>query len=179
MIGKILANISSFYWILFFYFLHNQYFILDYCKNDKYASVILYLLFGLLLGWYSLTYMIKKSYEKTKDDLSIEKIYPVYTEYMPIYLAIIVIAFELNNFPDIQSQFTISLIFFLIYILFHISNIGYLNPIWYFIGYRVYKIENKQSNYIFIAHKNINYKSEIRISDIRKVDEFTFIKKKD
>lgn len=176
---KLLANISSFYWILCFYFLHNQYFILDSEINGRYISVIFYLFVGLFLGWYSLKYMVEKSYEKTKDDLSIEKIYPIYTEYMPIYLAIIVIAFELNNFTDIQSQFTIPLIFFLIYILFHISHIGYLNPVWYFLGYRVYKVENEKANYIFIAHKNINYKSNVEIDDIRKVDEFTFIKKKD
>ena len=176
---KLLANLSSFYWILFFYFIHNEYFILNSCKNDRYVSVILYLIIGWFFGWLTLKYILKKSYKKSTDNLSVEKIYPIYTEYMPIYLAIIVIAFELNNFVDIQNSFTVPLLSLIIYILFHISNIGYLNPIWYFLGYRIYKIENQKANYILIAYKNKDYKSKVKIDDIRKVDEFTFIKKKD
>ena len=59
------------------------------------------------------------------------------------------------------------------------SNIGYLNPIWHFLGYRVYKVENKKATYVLIAHKSRDYKSTEKIDDIRKVDEFTFIKRKD
>ncbi len=176
---KLLVNISSFYWILFFYLIHNEYFLLSNADNDKYFSVVLYLCIGFIFGIVALKHTVKKSYQQTSDDLVVEKIYPIYTEYMPIYLAIIVIAFELNNFIDIDNKFTISIIFLSIYILFHISNIGYLNPVWYLLGYRIYKVENKKANYIFIAYKNIDYKSKNNISDIRKIDEFTFIKRKD
>ena len=98
---------------------------------------------------------------------------------MPIYLAIIVIAFELNNFVDIQNPFTVYLLFILIFILFYISNIEYLNPVWYFLGYRVYKIENKKANYILIAYKKRNYKGIDAIKKIKKIDEFTFINVKE
>ena len=109
----------------------------------------------------------------------IGKIFPIYREYMPIYLAIIVIALSIKNFIDVDSIFPIYLIFLLIYILFHMSNIGYLNPIWYLFGYRIYKIENEKATYVFIAHKCVDYKSAQTINDIRKIDEFTFIRRKD
>jgi fatty-acid desaturase len=121
--------------------------------------------------------MIKQSNKKTSDNLEVEKIYPVYTEYMPIYLAIAVIAFELNNFIDISNSFTIVILFIAVFIIFSISNIGYLNPIWYFLGYRIYKIENTKANYIFIALKKDDYKSKDNIDDIIKIDEFVFIKR--
>lgn len=176
---KLLVNLSSFYWILFFYFIHNEYFLLPSADNDKYLSVLIYLTIGFIFGWVSLKFTLSKIYKQTSDDLKVEKIFPIYTEYMPIYLAIIVIAFELNNFVEIENQFTVPVIFLSIYILFHISNIGYLNPVWYLLGYRIFKVENTKANYIFIAYKNKDYKSKTNIDDIRKIDEFTFIKRKD
>lgn len=176
---KLLLNVASFYWIFFVYFLQNQYFILDSCTNDKYLSVIIYIIIGVFLGWISQWCLIKQSYKKTSDNLIIGKIFPIYREYMPIYLAIIVIALSIKNFIDVDSIFPIYLIFLLIYILFHMSNIGYLNPIWYLFGYRIYKIENEKATYVFIAHKCVDYKSAQTINDIRKIDEFTFIRRKD
>lgn len=176
---KLLVNLASFYWILFFYFIHNEYFLLPIANNDKYFSVLIYLIFGFFLGLISLKFTLNKTYKQTGDNLKVEKIFPIYTEYMPIYLAIIVIAFELNNFVEIENQFTVPIIFLSIYILFHISNIGYLNPIWYLFGYRIFKVENLKANYIFIAYKSKDYKSKMNIDDIRKIDEFTFIKRKD
>jgi len=176
---KLLINISSFYWILFVYFIHNEIFILDSCTYDRYASSVFYLLIGLLLGYWSLKHMIKKSSKKSSDNLTVEKIYPVYTEYMPIYLAVAVIAFELNNFVDITNNFTVIILFVSVFILFSISNIGYLNPVWYLLGYRIFKIENTKANYILIAHKNDDYKSIDNIDNLKRVDEFVFLKTKD
>lgn len=175
---KLLVNISSFYWIIFFYYLHNELFILNSCEQDRYMSTILYLLFGFILSYSSLKYMIYTSYKQSSDNLNIEKIHPVYTEYMPIYLAIAVIAFELNNVVDISNSFTVIILFFSIFILFSISNIGYLNPVWFFLGYRIYKIENTKANYIFISHKNKDNKSITKLDGLKKVDEFVFIKRK-
>ncbi len=31
-----------------------------------------------------------------------------------------------------------------------LHNVNYLNPIWYFLSYRVYKVESSGANYIFI-----------------------------
>lgn len=47
---KLLVNLASFYWILFFYFIHNEYFLLPIAINDKYFSVLIYLIFGFFLG---------------------------------------------------------------------------------------------------------------------------------
>lgn len=176
---KLLVNIASFYWIFFVYFLQNQYFIFDTCESDKYLSVILYIIIGILLGFLSLFFLVKQSYKKTSDNLVINKIFPIYREYMPIYLSIVVIALSIKSFVNLENTFSIYIIFLLIYIFFHMSNIGYLNPVWHWFGYRIYKIENEKSTYVFIAYKNKDYKSKMNIDDIRKIDEFTFIKRKD
>lgn len=115
---KLLVNISSFYWIIFLYFLHNQYFIFSENNIQKCLSIFIYSILGLVLGYLSLTLTIWKTYKKTNDNLIIEKIYPIYREYMPVYLAIIVISFSINNFIEIENIFTIVLIFMLIFIYF-------------------------------------------------------------
>lgn len=176
---KLLVNIASFYWIFFVYFLQNQYFIFDSCESDKYLSVILYIIIGILLGFLSLFFLVRQSYKKTSDNLVINKIFPIYREYMPIYLSIVVIALSIKSFVNLENVFSIYIIFLLIYIFFHMSNIGYLNPAWHWFGYRIYKIENEKSTYVFIAYKNKDYKSKTNIENIRKIDEHTFIKRKD
>jgi len=176
---KLIINLSSFYWILFFYFIQNEIFILDSCTIDRYISTLFYLLIGFLVGYWSLNKMIKKASDISVDNLNVEKIYPVYTEYMPIFLAIVVIAFELNNFVDMINSFTVAVLLLSVFILFSISNIGYLNPVWYFFGYRIFKIENTKANYILIAYKNDDYKSINNIDNLKRVDEFVFLKTKD
>ncbi len=37
-----------------------------------------------------------------------------------------------------------------LFILFMLHNVSYLNPIWYFLSYRVYRVESLGTNYIFI-----------------------------
>ena len=58
------------------------------------------------------------------------------------------------------------------------SNIGYINPIWYLKGYRIFKIDNEESIYILIIHKNDFYKSIKKIDALIRIDEYIFIKKR-
>lgn len=175
---KLLMNIASFYWIICFYLIHNK-IILDAYYVDRLVSIFILVAIGIILGWRSLKVAIKKSSNDTDNSLKIKKIYPIYTELMPVFLAIIVIAFELNNFVEIDDFTTVLSIFFGIFLLFSISNIGYLNPVWFLLGYRIYKVDNDKAIYILIAHKSKNYKSVDSIENIKKIDEFVFIKRKE
>jgi hypothetical protein len=175
---KLLMNIASFYWIIVFYLIHNK-IMLDAYYADRVLSILVLIVIGVILGWLSLKVAIKQSENDTNNSLKIKKIYPIYTESMPVFLAIIVIAFELNNFVEIQDITTVSSLFFGIFLLFSMSNIGYLNPVWYFLGYRIFKVDNDKAIYILIAHNNKDYKSIEKIDDIKKVDEFVFIKRKE
>jgi hypothetical protein len=174
---KFFINISAFYWVLFFYILDNQVFILKYFYLDRLLSYIFYLLIGILLGWFSLKVAIKNTKNHTEDNLTIKKIYPIYTELMPVYLSIIIIAFSLNSI-EISNAIATVILLIGIFIFFQMSNIGYINPIWYLKGYRIYKIDNEESIYILIIHKNDFYKSIKRIDGLIRIDEYIFIKKR-
>lgn len=121
--------------------------------------------------------VIKNTKNNIEDNLTIGKIYPVYTELMPVYLSIIIIAFSLNSIQDSNTISTL-ILFIGIFIFFTMSNIGYINPIWYLIGYRIYKIDNEESTYILIIHKDDFYKSIEKIDDLVRIDEYIFIKKR-
>ncbi len=174
---KFLINISAFYWVLFFYILDNQVFILKYFYLDRLLSYTFYLLIGILLGLYSLKKAIKNTENHTEDNLTIKKIYPIYTELMPVYLSIIIISFSINSI-EISNAIATIILFIGIFIFFQMSNIGYINPIWYLKGYRIYKIDNEESIYILIIHKDDFYKSIEKIDDLVRIDEYTFIKKR-
>jgi hypothetical protein len=174
---KFFINISAFYWVLFFYILDNQVFILKYFYLDRLLSYIFYLLIGILLGWFSLKVAIKNTKNHTEDNLTIKKIYPIYTELMPVYLSIIIIAFSLNSI-EISNAIATVILLIGIFIFFQMSNIGYINPIWYLKGYRIYKIDNEESIYILIIHKNDFYKNIKKIDALIRIDEYIFIKKR-
>ena len=174
---KFLINISAFYWVLFFYILDNQVFILKYFYLDRLWSYTFYLLIGIFLGLFSLKKAIKNTKNFTEDNLTIKKIYPIYTELMPVYLSIIIISFSLNSI-EISNAIATIILFIGIFIFFQMSNIGYINPIWYLKGYRIYKIDNEESIYILIIHKNDFYKSIKKIDALIRIDEYIFIKKR-
>jgi hypothetical protein len=164
-----------------FYLIHNEIYFITVFEKNKLFTIIIYLLIGLIMGWFSLEFALEKSESITKDTFKIKKIYPVYTELMPVFLAIVVIAFELNEYVDLDKSFTVLVLFVGILVLYSMSNIGYINPVWYFFGYRVYKVDNDGAIYVFIAHKNENYKSitSIKVNNVKKIDEFIFIKRKE
>lgn len=176
---KFFINLSSFSWVITLYLIHNEIFILCYAPMDRYISIFIYIMLSIFLSLYALLRLNKLKLD-TSHSLEIKKIYPIYNEYMPIYLAICVIAFELNNFTDIDNGYTVFIISIIIFILFYISNIGYLNPIWYLMNKRIYKIENDESNYIILMDKIENTKqSNALLESTYKLDEYTLIKFKE
>ncbi|ABK81913.1 hypothetical protein CFF8240_0987 [Campylobacter fetus subsp. fetus 82-40] len=126
-------------------------------------------------------YLSKKS---TRDNLKFIKIYPVYSEYVASYFAVCVVTFSMSFLTHTNSIVETSLIgkiiivLFLFYI-FHINNIGYLNPFLYLIGKRVYKVESENSNFIIIADKINELKNTMKIDSLIKIDENTFYKIKE
>lgn len=175
---KFIMNIASFSWIVVLYLIQNEIFIISDCVNGRYLSSIIYILTSFSLSYLSLL-VLKILNTKIDDDLIIEKIYPVYSEYMPVYLAICVVAFELNSYVEVENSFTVLLISAFVFILFYISNISYLNPLWYLLGKRIYKIENEEGNYIVMMNKTEHSKNIKIIKNIVKIDEYHFIKKEE
>lgn len=174
---KFFINIAAFYWVLFFYILDNQVFILKYYYLDMVLSFFMYFIIGIILGLISLFITIRNTKNKQEDNIEINKMYPIYTELIPVYLSIVMIATSLNTFDSTNDIATI-IIFIAIFIFFKMSNIGYINPVWYLIGYRIFKIDNEKAIYILIIHKNDTLKGLKQIKNINRIDEYTFIKKR-
>ncbi|EKR8030777.1 TPA: hypothetical protein RPV56_001373 [Campylobacter fetus subsp. venerealis] len=103
---------------------------------------------------------------------------------MASYFAVCVVTFSMSFLTHTNSIVETSLIgkiiivLFLFYI-FHINNIGYLNPFLYLIGKRVYKVESENSNFIIIADKINELKNTMKIDSLIKIDENTFYKIKE
>lgn len=171
-----MINFASFYWVCVIYLLHIQYSIFS--NGTIWEDILSYIALGFIIGCFSLWCLVKSSNKKVEYNLKLQKIFPIYRESMPIYLAIVVIALGIKDFTQVQNIYTIISIFIFIYILFHISNIGYLNPVWYILGYKVYKIENNEAIYVLIT-KNKGYKNIPEIEKLKKIDEFTFIESRE
>lgn len=60
------------------------------------------------------------------------------------------------------------------FFIFYINNIGYLNPYFYIIQKRVYKVKKGNGNYIIIANKNEQMKNISEINNLVKIDENVF-----
>ncbi|CAC9958502.1 hypothetical protein [uncultured Gammaproteobacteria bacterium] len=178
---KFILSAASFSWVIFLYLIHNKINIIqvEYLSNYiDFINVVFYIFICFVLGCLSLISVNKSAFKSTKDALKVSKIYPIYTDYMPIYLAICVIAFELNEISG-DNFGTIFIITFFIFVIFHISNVFYLNPAWYILGKRIFKVENEKGNYIVIVSKNDNCKALTNIENIKKIDEYVFYKSKE
>ncbi|MBK2356585.1 hypothetical protein [Francisella hispaniensis] len=165
-----LVNISSFSWVAFIYLLHNQIFIL----SPSY-SIIVYLLIILIVSFLSLKLLDSILQDKTEDTLEVDSSSPIYRDYMPTYLGVCVMSLSLSGYTSNNYDLMIGLF---IFIVFCISDIGYLNPAWFLFGKRVYKINNKKGSYIFICKSREKFKSISSIDSVIKLTEYVFIKKK-
>lgn len=175
---KFILSIASFSWVIFLYLIHNGINVIPVEFLSDFINIVVYIVICFGLGYLSLIFVNKSVSKSTKDGLKVSKIYPVYTDYMPIYLAICVIAFELNKI-SVDNFGTICTITFFVFVVFYISNVFYLNPAWYVLGKRIFKIENKKGNYIVIVSKNDNCKALTNIENLKKIDEHVFYKSKE
>lgn len=164
-----LVNISSFSWVTFIYLLHNQIFILS-----PLYSIIIYLLTILIVSYLSLKILDSFLRNKTKDTLEVGSSSPIYRDYMPTYLGVCVMSLSLSNY--ISNNYDLMTGIF-IFVVFCISDIGYLNPAWFLFGKRVYKINNKKGSYIFICKSKEKFKNISSIDRVIKLTEYVFIKK--
>ncbi len=178
---KLFLSISSFSWVIYLYLLQKNIWLFDF--SNKYLSkdifnIAVYGIICMVIGILSVRITIWSTKKQSDNNLTINKIHPIYSEYMPIYLTICVIVLGLNDIVSKPDSFTSTIcISVFIFLAFYISNIAYLNPVWYLYGKRVYKVENSKGNYILILNKKDNYKSISNIENIAKVSEYVFMKK--
>ncbi len=174
---KFFIDISSFSWVIFLYFLNNNIFIFKTTVICKLISVGVYVFICSFLSYISLV-MLNYFVKRTKQTFKVEKIYPIYSDGMPVYLSICVIAFELNDYINFNESFTVIFALVFIFIIFLMSNIGYLNPFWFGMGKRIYKVENQQGNYIVVLGKGDISKGITSLDSLVKFNEYILIKMK-
>ncbi|WQS20222.1 hypothetical protein KVC60_04265 [Helicobacter pylori] len=150
MFPRLCFNFSTFIWVVWVYVLNN----IASVGNSKGFScwwAITILIAALLVG-FGLLFWIKKSSKVPKhgqNPIAIQKIYPIHSEQIPAFFAICVVAFSMKSYESYHGVAFLCITIFL-FILFVLHNVSYLNPIWYFLSYRVYRVESLGTNYIFI-----------------------------
>ncbi|WP_254591916.1 hypothetical protein [Helicobacter pylori] len=110
--------------------------------------------FWWVLGCYFGSKKSSKVPKHEQNPIAIQKIYPVHSEQIPAFFAICVVAFSMKSYENYHGMAFLCITIFL-FILFMLHNVSYLNPIWYFLSYRVYRVESLGANYIFIMKKGM------------------------
>lgn len=173
---KFLINISSFLWVVMLFIFANPH-MLD--VLDDFVKLLGVFIIICLMNFVLITCI--KMIAKKKDKVSlqqIEKSYPAYNEYVPSYFAVCVAAFSMGFFKDIGYFEQIIIVSFL-FIIFYMNNIGFINPLLALFGYRIYKLETKNANFILITDKNNQLKNIDKIDNLVKIDEYTLIEAKE
>jgi len=187
---KLFIHINSFLWIIFLYILNNKIFIINIdfkfeykeytfalAKYNEFFNVSLYLLMIFMMSLISV-YLLKDISKSSKElTITIKKINPIYREYLPVFLSIIIIALSLKNIQEYNTVFFNSIFIFL-FVLFYMTKIGFLNPFYYILGIRIYKIETEKSEYILISNEK-DYKFLSQQTILKKIDEELLIHIKD
>lgn len=187
---KLFIHINSFLWIVFLYILNNKIFLvnvdyifqykeytLELAKYNEFLNVILYLSIIFILSLISI--FLLKNINKTSKELTIKikKINPVYREYLPVFLGVMIISLSLKDIQEYNIVFFNSIFIFL-FILFYMTKIGFLNPFYCILGIRIYKIETDKSEYILISNEK-DYKFLSQQTRLKKIDEELLIYLKD
>ncbi|WP_331774140.1 hypothetical protein [Sulfurospirillum sp. 1612] len=187
---KLFIHINSFLWIIFLYILNNKIFlvnidyifeykeyIFDFTQYNELMNIVLYLLIIFIMSLISV-YLLKDIAKVSKElTITIKKINPIYREYLPVFLSIIIIALSLKNIQEYNIVFFNSIFVFL-FVLFYMTKIGFLNPFYYILGIRIYKIETDKSEYILISNEK-DYKFLSQQNKLKKIDEELLIHTKD
>lgn len=187
---KLFVHINSFLWIVFLYILNNKIFILkieysfeykeyifDVSKYNEFINIALYIIIIFIMSLISV-YLLRNFANVSKElTISIKKINPIYREYLPVFLAIIIIALSLKNIQEYNIVFFNSIFIFL-FVLFYMTKIGFLNPFYYILGIRIYKVETDKSEYILISNEK-DYKYLSQQTKLKKIDEELLIHIKD
>lgn len=182
MVEKFVLNLISFIWIIVLFFFTNDAYIfnkLNHLHNNAIVVKICFLIVVIILE-----FMLIKLFDywmSIKGNIGVGivpiKIYPIYTEQVASYFSFCAVAFSLSFFERTDYFNTIFILIFLFFV-FHINNIGYLNPIFYLIGKRVYKIETEKTNCILITTCK-NLKGVQELNGLVGIDEYTYYQIKD
>ncbi|MEA2017942.1 MAG: hypothetical protein U9N59_05800 [Campylobacterota bacterium] len=187
---KLFIHINSFLCIVFLYILNNKIFLfnidytfqykeymLELAKYNELLNVISYLSIIFIMSLISI-YLLKAINQTSKElTIKIKKINPIYREYLPVFLGVMIISLSLKDIKDYDIVFFNSIFIFL-FILFYMTKIGFLNPFYYLLGIRIYKMETDKSEYILISNEK-DYKFLSQQIELKKIDEELLIYLKD
>ncbi|WP_103605526.1 hypothetical protein [Campylobacter concisus] len=168
---KLLLNLSSFSWAILLYALDKKIFEIN--SVSFWLFVLNFIGINLLP---IIVFMRCKIYSSGKQEIS--KIYPAYSEYVPAFFAVCVVAFSLKHYSEYEFAYLIIIICILFW-LFYMNNVGYLNPALFLLGYRIYKVESNRTEFILIMSRKREYK-KIKILEFKELislDEHTYLYK--
>lgn len=164
-----IANIASFGWPVLLYLLNNKTLLV----TNEFMAVFIIIICIIFLTSYLSVVCLKHLHSKgAKQTFQIVKITPVYREFFPLFLGIVVIALSLKSLNDYGSLllFVISI---LLFVFFWLTQIWTLNPAYRIFKVYFYKVETDKSEYILITgtkkYQDL-YKQNIQVAKLN--DEY-------
>lgn len=133
----------------------------------KYSSIILAL---ILLN--SFLYAIAKRWLPAGDTMTIRRIQPAESKYMPTYIGLFVIAFELANIPS-TPRLSVIVLLFVFWLL--LENTAYFNPFMLLVGLRFYEVESTQGVMFTVISKKKDIKQMDRFKNLTRISNFVYL----
>ena len=134
-------------------------------KNYSNSYILIGLSILVAISLIFLIYIICKAHKMNgvyKEINSYEDKSNQFLEYIIAYI-IPFLGFNLNNIIDLIS---VGIIFLIISVLYIKSDLIYMNPILNFMGYNLYKVEDKQRTMMIITKKEILKRTKLRVYNI-------------
>ena len=146
-IGK-LPFISSYSGFVLVYVIYYQ------VKIFRIHPIINYAVYTVVLFLFStLTLCLVLKIFQNGETLSIKTIKPLEVNSVPLYLALFVIAFELNPSDTVWNSESLVFMLFVFFIWGKLGRISYFNIFWLFLGYRYYEVDTERVHSIVLITK--------------------------
>lgn len=137
----------------------------------NYISYLIYFLVPIILTYFSL-FISKFLGNSNITKGSITEVENANNAFLPSYLGYFFVALSVNNCE------TLIFVFVILFVFTFLSQTLYFNPLFLIFGYHFYNISTKNKAKLFVITKNeINKVDDIEFTQLKRINNFTFIDK--
>ena len=176
-IVRLLLSLSSFSVVILFYVIAtggNDQILRVHTENKLWVYLGFFV--TLVLIAYTACLLAHKRLPRN-DTLTINNIQPAESKFLPAYIGLFVVAFELAN---IQRPELLILLGILFVLWLFLENTAYFNPLLFIFGYRFYEVESRAGViYTVISKKKDIKKKDDSFTGLIRIGNFVFMETKE
>jgi hypothetical protein len=174
-IYKLLLTFNATSLILVIFFIKEEYTLNSLHEKlynlPNYVSYIIYFFVPIVLTYVSL-YISKFLGNSNITKGSITEVENANNAFLPSYLGYFFVALSINNSD------TLIFVFIILFVFTFLSQTLYFNPLFLIFGYHFYNISTNNKAKLFVITKNeINKVDDIEFTQLKRINNFTFIDK--